>query len=165
MSNQLLDVLTREGVLIAVSVRFWRAAKKLKAEDVGLDPDDITERLISLGHKKLLPREALAAFALIESRAHALIDANTFPFLNGLGHYLPNRKLAEVSAKLNSLEAEFKTAQSAFTDQYSRLRASAIEEWWEAARKLVKDPDQVVASIQEAFPCQRRREHVSRLAV
>jgi hypothetical protein len=150
--NHLLEVLTREGVLINVSVRYWRAAKKLKAEDVGLDPDDVTERLISLGHKKLLPREALAAFALIESRAHALIDANTFPFLNGLGHYLPNKKLADVTGKLNQLESEFTSAQAAFTDQYSHLRASAIEEWWTAARKLVKDPDQVVASIQDAFP-------------
>ena len=28
-SQQLLDALTREGVLINVSVRYWRAAKKL----------------------------------------------------------------------------------------------------------------------------------------
>jgi hypothetical protein len=69
MQNQpLLDVLTREGVLLSVSVRYWRAAKKLKPEDLGLDPDDIIDRLISLGHKKLLPREALAPFAIIESR-------------------------------------------------------------------------------------------------
>ncbi len=57
--NHLLDVLTREGVLISVSVRFWRAAKKLQAQDLGLDPDDVTKRLISLGHKRLLPKDAL----------------------------------------------------------------------------------------------------------
>jgi hypothetical protein len=74
-----LDVLTREGVLLDVSVRFWRAAKKLQAQDLGLNPDDVAERLISLGHKRLLPKEALAEFALIESRAHALVDTNTFP--------------------------------------------------------------------------------------
>ena len=151
--NRLLDVLTREGVLLNVSVRFWRAAKKLQAQDLGLDPSDVTDRLISLGHKKLLPREDLAAFALIESRAHALVDGNTFPFLNGLGHFLPNVKLAEVTAKLNQLEAEFKTAQAEFTDRYGRLRASAIVEWREAARKLVHaGADQVVAGIEDAFP-------------
>ncbi len=31
--NQLLDVLTREGVLINLSVRYWRATRKLKPED------------------------------------------------------------------------------------------------------------------------------------
>ena len=76
--NQLLEVLTREGVLINVSVRYWRATKKLNAEDLGLDPERVTERLISLGHKNLLPKEALEAFALVESRAHALVEASTF---------------------------------------------------------------------------------------
>ncbi len=65
MSDTLLKALTREGVLIAVSCRYWRAAKKLQASDLGLDPGDVTNRLISLGHKKLLPREALSTFALI----------------------------------------------------------------------------------------------------
>jgi len=164
--NRLLDVLTREGVLLNVSVRFWRAAKKLQAEDLGLDPSDVTDRLISLGHKKLLPREDLAAFALIESRAHALVEANTFPFLNGLGHFLPNRKLAEVTAKLNAMEAEFKTAQADFTDRYSRLRASAITEWREAARKLAHaGADQVVAGIENAFPSGNRLDRYFTFAV
>jgi len=69
MQNQpLLAVLTRKGVLISISVRYWRAAKKLRPEDHGLDPDDITDRLISLGHKKPPPWEALAPFAINESR-------------------------------------------------------------------------------------------------
>jgi hypothetical protein len=37
-NGQLLEALTREGVLINVSVRYWRATKKLNAEDLGLDP-------------------------------------------------------------------------------------------------------------------------------
>ena len=45
-NNHLLEVLTREGVLLNVSVRFFRAAKKLQAQDLGLDPDDVTDRLI-----------------------------------------------------------------------------------------------------------------------
>src|SRR5271163_1162169 len=104
MDNQLLNVLTREGVLLNVSIRFWRGCKKLKAEDIGLDAKDVSDRLISLGHKRLLPKDATADLSLIEGRAHALVEANTFPFLNGLGHFLPNSKLAEVTGKLNELE-------------------------------------------------------------
>ena len=40
--------------------------------------------------------------------------------------------------------------------QYSRLRASAVKEWHEAARKLAQDPEQIVAGIQEAFPAANR---------
>ena len=35
---------------------------------------------------------SLAPFALIESRAHALVEAATFPFLGDIGRFLPNRK-------------------------------------------------------------------------
>ena len=157
--NPLLNALTREGVLINVSCRYWRAAKKLQPGDIGLDPDDVTDRLISLGHKKLLPREALATFALIESRAHALVDANTFPFLNGLGHFLPNKKLAEVSRRLKDLESEFRSAQEAFAQQYGQLRTQALVEWHEAARKLSSNPERVVAAIQAAFPSPDRLDH------
>src|SRR5947208_202581 len=93
----LLDVLTREGVLANLSIRYWRGTKKLNAEDLGLNPDDVSKRLISLGHKRLLPKEATDALALIESRAHAFVENNTFPFLNGLAHFVPNSKLAEVT--------------------------------------------------------------------
>ena len=150
--NDLLDVLSCQGVLINVSVRFWRAHKKLRAEDLGLDPDDVTDRLISLGHKKLLPTEALKAFALIESRAHALLDSSTFPFLGGIGRYLPNTKLGEVTAKLEALEREFRAEQERFLASYAELRTQAAREWWDAARRLVSDPDRLVATIEASFP-------------
>jgi hypothetical protein len=151
-NNHLLDALTREGVLIGVSVRYWRATRKLNAEDLGLDPDNVTERLISLGHKKLLPREALERLALVEGRAHSLIDSSTFPFLNGLGHFLPNSKLAEVTGKLKVLESEFEQARQAFLDKYVELRQQASAEWYEAARRLVSDPERLVAAIEASFP-------------
>ncbi len=150
--NPLLNVLTREGVLLNVSVRYWRAAKKLKPEDLGLDPEKVTEHLISLGHKKLLPKEALKNFGLIESRAHAMVDANTFPFLGGIARYLPNSKLVEVTRRLEELEREFQAEQERFISDYGRLRLEAAREWWDAARKLVNDPDRLVATIEASFP-------------
>jgi hypothetical protein len=150
--NHLLDVLTREGVLINVSVRYWRAQKKLQAEDIGLESDDVNKRLISLGHKKLLPREALAQFALIESRAHALVEGNTFPFLGGIGHYLPNTKLGEVHGKLAEMKQEFEAATETFLDQYERLRGAAVREWRQTARQLAVDPVRLIATIEDAFP-------------
>src|SRR6266702_1641662 len=102
-NNDLLQVLTREGVLISVSVRYWRGCKKLNAEDLGLDSRKVSDRLISLGHKRLLPKEATAHLGLIEGRAHTQIETGTFPFLNGLAHFVPNSKLADVSGKLKEM--------------------------------------------------------------
>ncbi len=151
-NSTLLDVLSREGVLISVSVRFWRGCKKLKAEDLGLDADDVSDRLISLGHKRLLPKDATADLALIESRAHAIVVANTFPFVNGLGHFLPNSKLGEVTDKLRALESEFWNAKDEFVAHYARHRSRAMEEWRTVANKLVNDPDRLVSAIAGAFP-------------
>jgi Protein of unknown function (DUF3150) len=150
--NDLLKVLTREGVLLSVSVRYWRGCKKLKAEDLGLNPGTVSDRLISLGHKRLLPREATAALALVEGRAHALVEGNTFPFLNGLAHFVPNTKLADVTAKLKDLESEFWKAKSEFIERYGALRESAAKEWQAMARKLVNDPERLVATIEASFP-------------
>lgn len=157
-NDQLLEMLTREGVLINVSVRYWRATKKLKAEDLGLDPDSITDRLITLGHKKLLPRESLQAFALIESRAHALVESSTFPFLNGLGHFLPNTRLQEVTDSLKELEREFRDAEIEFMNRYAQTRMDAAQEWRQAAGRLVANPAQMVATIESSFPNPEKME-------
>jgi hypothetical protein len=150
--NNLLSVLTREGVLIKVSVRYWRGCKKLRAEDLGLKRENVSDQLISLGHKRLLPKDALSQLALVEGRAHALIESSTFPFLNGVGHFLPNSKLTEVTEKLTALESEFWSAQKEFLKKYSSLRQSASREWRKMAEKLVKDPQQLVATIEASFP-------------
>src|ERR1700746_2365842 len=126
--NDLLKVLTREGVLLSVSVRYWRGCKKLKPEDLGLNPGNVSDRLISLGHKRILPKEATAALALVESRAHALVETNTFPFLNGLAHFVPNTKLADITAKLKELESEFWKAKEMFIKGYGSLRENASKE-------------------------------------
>jgi len=149
---QLLDVLTREGVLISVSVRYWRGCKKLKAEDLGLNPGDLSDRLISLGHKRLIPKDAISELALIEGRAHSLIDTSTFPFLNGLGHFLPNPKLAEVTQKLAELETEFWRAKENFIEHYARHRESALTEWRQVAGKLASNPARLITAIEAAFP-------------
>lgn len=148
----LLTLLTREGVLLKVSVHYWRGHKKLAAEDLGLRSADVSERLISLGHKRLLPREALSALSLVESRAHALVDQNTFPFLNGLGHFLPNTRLQDVTGRLKELEQEFWRAREDFLKRYATLRTEAAKEWRATAEKLVRHPERLVDAIEASFP-------------
>ena len=92
-NSMLLDALTCRGVLASVNIRYWRARKKLTPEDLGLSCDKVDDRLISLGHKKLLPREKLQRLALVEGRAHSTLEENSFPFLGGIARYVPNERL------------------------------------------------------------------------
>ncbi len=142
----------RRGVLCATSVRYWRGCKRLSAEDLGLNPGRVSERLIQLGHKRLIPRDALAPFALVESRSHALVESSSFPFLGGIARFVPNPRLASLSEGLDKLRDEFREAIVSFIAGYGPLRDKAMVEWREAARQLNGDSERLLATIEQSFP-------------
>ena len=136
-------------------MRYPRFHKKLSPADLGLSPGQVSERLVSLGHKKLLPKEALADLALVEGRTHAIIDQSTFPFLGGLGHFLPNGKLVDVQEQLNAQRSHFHRARENFLAAYRDLRDEALNEWEIAIRQLAGSRDEAAclyAQIAESFP-------------
>ncbi len=136
-------------------MRYPRFHKKLSPADLGLSPGQVSERLVSLGHKKLLPKEALADLALVEGRTHAIIDQSTFPFLGGLGHFLPNGKLVDVQEQLNAQRSHFHRARENFLAAYRDLRHEALTEWEIAIRQLAGSRDEAAclyAQIAESFP-------------
>ncbi|MEI6606148.1 MAG: DUF3150 domain-containing protein [Verrucomicrobiota bacterium] len=151
-NQSLLDAVCRRGVLVATSVRYWRGCKRLNPEDLGLDPAHVSDRLIQLGHKRLIPRDALAAFALIESRVQATVESSSFPFLGGIGRFVPNPRLGDLTDKLDKLRDEFREATLDFVVGYAPLRESAMNEWREAARHLNGSAEHLIATIEQSFP-------------
>jgi hypothetical protein len=151
-STPLLDAVCRRGVLVATSVRYWRGCKKLNPEDLGLDPSHVSDRLIQLGHKRLIPRDALKAFALIESRVQATVESSSFPFLGGIGRFVPNPRLGELTDRLENLRDEFRDATLGFVAGYGPMRESALAEWREAAEHLNGSADRLIATIEQSFP-------------
>ncbi len=151
-SIPLLEAVCKRGVLVSTSIRYWRGCKRLNAEDLGLHPNQVSDRLIQLGHKRLIPRDALSDFALIESRAHASVEGSSFPFLGGIARFVPNPRLAEVNAMLDKLREEFEEAKDRFVDNYAPMRDRAMAEWREAARHLNGSAEHLIATIEQSFP-------------
>ena len=151
-STQLLDGICRRGVLVASSVRYWRGCKKLSPEDLGLDPAHVSDRLIQLGHKRLIPKEALQPFALIESRVQACIESASFPFLGGIGRFVPNPRLGDLTDSLEKFRDEFREATLDFVAGYTPLRENAMIEWREAAQHLNGSAERLIATIEQSFP-------------
>lgn len=151
-NNPLLEAVCQRGVLISTSIRFWRGCKRLTPEDLGLKASQVSDRLIQLGHKRLIPRDALADFALIESRAHAMVEGSSFPFLGGIARFVPNPKLGEVTRNLEKLREEFEEAKDRFVLGYSLLRDSALVEWREAATHMNGSAELLIATIEQSFP-------------
>ncbi len=152
MHNQLLDAVCQRGVLVTTSVRYWRGCKKLKAEDLGLRASDVSDRLIRLGQKRLIPKDALADFALIESRAHAAVEGASFPFLGGLARFVPNANLVATTNCLEKLRAEFLDATRSFGENYPTLREKALAEWRDAAQQLNGSAERLISTIEQSFP-------------
>lgn len=150
----LLEAVCRRGVLCATRVRYWRGCKKLRPEDLGLDPSHVSDRLIQLGHKRLVPKQALQPFALIEGRAHSLVEAASFPFLGGIARFVPNPRLPELSDRLDRLKEEFREATLDFVAGYADLREQALDEWREAAEQMSLNGSaaQLIATIEQSFP-------------
>ena len=151
-NQTLLDGICRRGVLIQTSVRYWRGCKRLNAEDLGLDPAHVSERLIQLGHKRLIPRDALSAFALIESRVQSTVEGSSFQFLGGIGRFVPNPRLGELTDRIDKLRDEFREATLDFVAGYSPLRDQALVEWREAAQHLNGSAERLIATIEQSFP-------------
>ncbi|MEO5716285.1 MAG: DUF3150 domain-containing protein [Luteolibacter sp.] len=151
-NTTLLDGICRRGVLVSTSVRYWRGCKRLNAEDLGLDPAHVSDRLIQLGHKRLIPRDALQAFALIESRVAATVESSSFPFLGGIARFVPNPRLGDLTYRLDKLRDEFREATLDFVAGYTPLRENAMAEWREAARNLNGNSERLIATIEQSFP-------------
>ena len=151
-SIPLLEAVCKRGVLVSTSIRYWRGCKRLNAEDLGLNPNQVSDRLIQLGHKRLIPRDALSDFALIESRAHATVEGSSFPFLGGIARFVPNPRLGEVNAMLDKLGEEFEEAKDRFVANYAPMRDRAMVEWREAARHLNGSAEHLIATIEQSFP-------------
>lgn len=151
-SIPLLEAVCKRGVLISTSIRYWRGCKRLNAEDLGLDPNQVSDRLIQLGHKRLIAREALSDFSLIESRTHATVEGSSFPFLGGIARFVPNPRLGGVNSSLDKLREEFDEAKDRFIANYSPMRDKAMTEWREAARHLNGSAEHLIATIEQSFP-------------
>ena len=139
-------------MLVTTTVRYWRGCKKLKPEDLGLEPENVSDRLIRLGQKRLITRDALADFSLIESRAHAAVEGASFPFLGGLARFIPNPNLSTTITTLDKLRGEFTMATESFVTNYPTLREKALAEWREAAQHLTGNAERLIATIEQAFP-------------
>ena len=160
MQNQqrILDTVMKKGVLFSTSISYWRAHKHLRPEDIGFEAAQINQKLISLGHKKLVPPEALQEFSLVEGRVNAFVANNSFPFMQGVGRYVPNTALPKVIAEMQARKQEFWDAFARFKASYTTIRRQAQADWLKAAQDLSADPLKLVETIDKAYPAQDELE-------
>lgn len=131
--------------------------KKLKPQDLGLNEDEIpSSDLITLGNKRLIPKEEIDKLVKIRHRAYKAIEGRSLKFT--FGSFVPKSQIEDLDEVLNSLKIEFETAVNDMGSRYDELRQSMMNRWNEemisVADKNGKDEEfifAVMSRIENAF--------------
>lgn len=110
--------LYKDGILIAISVRFWTAMKTLSPNDFGLRPMNLP----CFGKKELLPRRIIHKFRAIESKARFSIENSSLNFPIGNTRFIPIKRFKKVVQTLKKYKKEYKTLVEELIANYNDLR-------------------------------------------
>lgn len=124
-SNTLFD----DGTLIDLDIRHWSGQKKLKAEDLGIDIDEVPD-IFSLGRKYLVSKEAINLFACMDARARRLVESLSFAFPVGSTRFVPKNVLMDLMDRLEKSKAEYYREVEAFINNYSVQRREMQEKYY-----------------------------------
>lgn len=115
------EILFKKGILVDLDVHQWRAQKKLTKEDLLLDKT-IQEDLYYTGHKKLLPKKALAPLIEIEGKARLELDARSSPFPIAKARFVTFPVLNELMNVLEEYQKAFFVALDELILNYDKYK-------------------------------------------
>lgn len=128
--EEIMDIvnsLFRTGAVIKVDVHIWSAKKKLNPEDLGIDPNDINEHLVSLGSKWLIPSEEIQQLEGFRTKARIAIDKRSLKF--SFGSFVPNESVKPLMDELNSIRDKFNESVESIKSRFDELRHRMVNEW------------------------------------
>ena len=134
--------LFKSGILVQVHVRFWSGQRALTPEDLGLDPNTISEAF-TLGRKYLVNEDLIREFRIRDSRARRTVNENGFSFPIGNACFIPRARLDKVLGELESVRAEFLKLRDELVANYESHRVEMIPVYREAARSAYTNQEAV----------------------
>lgn len=145
-----------QGVIALSTIRIWRAARLLKAADLGLPENSVNAQLVSLGHKKLVLKERLQELLRIESRVNAMLASVGFSFMKAL-HFIPIEMSNEVMEELSKHKADFAKERDVFINNYETIKQEALAKWEEEAQQFrdkgqAEVADRLLRSVEASYP-------------
>jgi len=93
--------LMRQGVIVELHVRRWRAKSRLTLDDLGLPATDAADYsdLMKLGEKSLLPSKYIKKADNIESQARQLLDSCSYETF--WGRFMPCTSMSNGKQRSN----------------------------------------------------------------
>lgn len=126
--------LMREGVIVKLHVRRWRAKSRLDLTDLGLpsEADDLIGNLLNLGDKRLLPKDLAAKLEAIESAGRKALERNGYSTF--WGTFVPASNFEAWKAENDIHRQRYLDARNGLRDAYSDIIAQLTDAYRGAAR-------------------------------
>jgi hypothetical protein len=148
--SQPTEILFDKGTLFDLFVGKPTFQKKLRSNDVLLE-GSINDDAIYLGHKKLLPKEAMGRLVTLEGLARTALAGRSLEFPLSGARFVYFRALPDLLVRLRSLQRDWNSAVQDLVDNYPELKArqlSILDSQSEdlMMRELAKGPGTPVSS-------------------
>ena len=130
--------LMSQGVIVKISMSWWRATAPLRAEELGLkfvdkDAFSFMKKYVRLGTESLLPPEVISEIKHIESKARENLKEHSFNTV--WGKFVPYTAFAEWQDANNLIKEDFLQAGKNLCDKYDSIVDIVRLEY----RKMAKD--------------------------
>lgn len=126
--------LMRQGVIVELHIRRWRAKSRLTMDDLGLPNDDAAEfsDLMKLGEKSLLPTKYIRRADSIESAARQWIESNSFETF--WGRFIPCTKYEEFKVEIGNRRSGYMALRDEIDRDYAQIVKAHLLDYAKAAR-------------------------------
>ena len=120
------EVLFDKGTLMDLYIGKPTFQKKLRSGDVLLE-GSINEDAFYLGHKKLLPKEAMARLITLEGHARTALAGRSLEFPLSGARFVYFQALPALLVRLRTLQTEWRAAVQELVNTYPELKARQLE--------------------------------------
>lgn len=123
--EQPTEIFFDKGTLLDLYIGKPTFQKKLKSDDVLLK--GINDEAIYLGHKKLLPKEAMAGLITLEGLSRTALAGRSLEFPVSGARFVYFRALPELLVRLRELKVRWETAVAELVIAYPELKAKQLD--------------------------------------
>jgi len=151
--------LMREGVIVKLTLRRWRAKTKLELSDLGITVEDpevkaAYRQIMDLGNKLLLPSNTIRELENIDSSARKLLER--YSYKTAFGRFVPYTAFERWRVQNDEWEVRYYGVRDAIVSDYAGIVFLLEQDYKHAARQawtiLVSTTPGIVKGIElEAF--------------
>jgi len=136
--NDWAIALMQQGVIVKLTLSWWRARAPLKAEELGIkfndkDTTNFMQKYVKLGSECLFPPEIMSEISGIEQNARENLNEHSFDTV--WGKFVPYTAFAEWQDNDKLIRQDFSMAAKSLYEKYDDIIVTVRQEY----RKMAKD--------------------------